>query len=243
MSPNRACTVKLERPRSDRYPGSPLPEIAQAITSALQKYFTEQNSGTFDRDDPVKFDHDGLATLVSRIEVQRTQLVMSLKPIDRSTEAATLSVPWQKPPSKRFRKILLPNGALREHIRPDRAERRLRLIGAIAQGRRWLDEIIAGSITDAEQLAKREGCTQRQINLTLSLAFPAPLLVKAAVEGRLRRGINIERLRDPDPNLDQAIPGSLPRSELDRTEAEPAASSRLTLRGKSPPLFNQDRSE
>jgi len=48
--------------------------------------------------------------------------------------------------------------------------------------------------------AKREQCTVRQINLTLSLAFLAPPLVKAAVEGRLPRGINIERLRDPDPN-------------------------------------------
>ena len=35
--------------------------------------------------------------------------------------------------------------------------------------------------------------------MTLSLAFLAPALVKAAVEGRLPRGINIERLRDPDP--------------------------------------------
>ena len=35
-------------------------------------------------------------------------------------------------------------------------------------------------------------------NMTLSLAFLAPQLVKAAVEGRLPRGINIERLRDPD---------------------------------------------
>ena len=115
-------------------------------------------------------------------------------------EAATLSIPWQKPPSKRFRKILLPTGTLRENIRPDRVERRVRLISAIAHGRRWLDEIMTGSITDAEQLAKREQCTVRQINLTLSLAFLAPPLVKAAVEGRLPRGINIERLRDPDPN-------------------------------------------
>jgi len=36
----------------------------------------------------------------------------------------------------------------------------------------------------------------RQVNLTLSLAFLAPQLVKAAVEGRLPRGINIERLRE-----------------------------------------------
>ena len=102
-------------------------------------------------------------------------------------------------PSKRFRKILLPNGSPREHIRPDRAERRLRLITAIARGRRWLDEIGSGSITDAAQLARRERCTVRQVNLTLSLAFLAPALVKAAVEGRLPRGINIERLRDRDP--------------------------------------------
>jgi hypothetical protein len=71
-------------------------------------------------------------------------------------------------------------------------ERRVRLISAIARGRRWLNEIMTGSITDAAQLAKRERCTVRQINLTLSLAFLAPQLVKAAVEGSLPRGINIE---------------------------------------------------
>ena len=59
------------------------------------------------------------------------------------------------------------------------------------------DEIITGSIANPEQLAKRERCSLRQVNLTLSLAFLAPQLVKAAIEGRLPRGINIERLRDP----------------------------------------------
>jgi hypothetical protein len=73
-------------------------------------------------------------------------------------------------------------------------------VKAIARGRRWLDEIITGSIYNPEQLAKRERCRLRQVNLTLSLAFLAPQLVKAAVEGRLPRGINIERLRDPDPD-------------------------------------------
>ena len=111
-----------------------------------------------------------------------------------------MSIPWQKPPSRRFRKILMPHGALRENDRPDRAERRLRLISTIARGRRWLDEIIEVSVINAEQLAKRERCTVRQINLTLSLAFLGPQLVRAAAEGRLPRGVNIERLRDPDPN-------------------------------------------
>jgi hypothetical protein len=109
-----------------------------------------------------------------------------------------LSIAWHKPPFKRFREILLPHGIAREKIRPDRAERRVRLVDAIARGRRWLEEIVTGSIIDAEQLAKRERCTVRQVNLTLSLAFLAPQLVRAAVEGRLPRGMNIERLRDPD---------------------------------------------
>jgi hypothetical protein len=75
------------------------PEIERAIVSAIQKYIAERNSGASNRDDPIKFDHDVLRALVSRVEVQRTQLIMSLKPTDRSTESVTLSVPWQKPPS------------------------------------------------------------------------------------------------------------------------------------------------
>ena len=70
-------------------------------------------------------------------------------------------------------------------------------MSAIARGRRWLDQLISGAVTDIQQLAKRERCTVRQVNLTLSLAFLAPQLVKAAVEGRLPRGINLERLRHP----------------------------------------------
>jgi site-specific DNA recombinase len=93
----------------------------------------------------------------------------------------------------------VPQGALRENVRPERPERRARLVSAIARGRQWLDELLTGSILNVEQLAKRERCTVRQVNLTLSLAFLAPSLVRAAVEGRLPRGINIERLRDPDP--------------------------------------------
>jgi site-specific DNA recombinase len=36
----------------------------------------------------------------------------------------------------------------------------------------------------------------RQVNMTISLAFLAPDLVKATVEGRLPRGICVGRLRD-----------------------------------------------
>src|ERR1019366_7183510 len=47
------------------------------------------------------------------------------------------------------------------------------------------------------ELCAREKCSVRHVNMTISLAFLAPNLVKAAVEGRLPRGIGVERLRDP----------------------------------------------
>jgi site-specific DNA recombinase len=45
-------------------------------------------------------------------------------------------------------------------------------------------------------LALREGKTDRSIRMTLSLAFLAPNIVKAAVGGRLPRGFGLKRLVD-----------------------------------------------
>ena len=46
-------------------------------------------------------------------------------------------------------------------------------------------------------LASREGKTERSIRMTVSLAFLAPDIVEAAVEGRLPRGYGLKRLIDP----------------------------------------------
>jgi hypothetical protein len=64
------------------------------------------------------------------------------------------------------------------------------------RGRRWFDEIVSGSVTDVQQIAARQKCSVRPVNMTISLAFLATGLVRAAVEGRLPRGIGVERLRD-----------------------------------------------
>jgi site-specific DNA recombinase len=74
--------------------------------------------------------------------------------------------------------------------------RKKRAARFIARGRRWLDEVVSGRVSTVAQLCTREKCSVRQVNMTISLAFLAPNLVKAAVEGRLPRGISIERLRD-----------------------------------------------
>ena len=125
-------------------------------------------------------------------EIRSTRTKHPIVPDDQS-----LSIPWQKPPSKRSRRILLPHNASRSDVRPEQFERRARLVSAIARGRRWLDDVVSGRVTTVAEICAREKCSVRQVNMTISLAFLAPNLVKAAVEGRLPRGIGIERLRDP----------------------------------------------
>jgi DNA invertase Pin-like site-specific DNA recombinase len=157
----------------------PAPGIEQAIISALQTYLAETKLQRGLDDAPIRFDRAALAALLSRIEVRRNQLVISLRPTKDSTEPEVFAIPWQKPSSTRLRRLLVPHGTPCANVRPERADRRARLVCAIARGRRWLDDIIAGSVSHPQQLAQREQCTVRQVNLTLSLVtrrgVPAPI--------------------------------------------------------------------
>jgi len=179
----------------------PATDIEEVVVKSLNEHLRRQSWM------PDITGHSAIAEVIDRIDVHKDRLAVRLRSRESPgtakladdiapTEDRLLSIPWQKPPSKRFRQILLPHGSSRNEVRPERPERRLRLISAIARGRRWLDEIISGSVTDAEQIALRERRSARHVNMTISLAFLAPKLVRAAVEGRLPRGINIERLRD-----------------------------------------------
>jgi hypothetical protein len=136
--------------------------------------------------------------MIERIEVQQHRLVVQLKStLDGTTEEdeSTIVIPWTKPPSKRARSILRPTSA-KQPLRPMKLERRATLVASIARGRRWLDQLFTDSETDAQKIAKRASCSLRHVNMTLSLAFLSPALVKAAVEGRLPRGIGLEQLRE-----------------------------------------------
>jgi hypothetical protein len=136
-------------------------------------------------------DRSLLNTHIARVEVQPDQLVIHLEDPSR-----TLQVPWQKTPARRRREILLPEGIRPEHARPIRSETRARLVAAIARGRRWLGQLLTKPTASADSIAKRENCSARKINMTISLAFLAPELVKAAIDGRLPHGMGVARLTD-----------------------------------------------
>jgi hypothetical protein len=57
-------------------------------------------------------------------------------------------------------------------------------------------ELIADPTANTESIAGREGCSVRKVNMTISLAFLAPDLVKAAIDGRLPHGMGVARLCD-----------------------------------------------
>src|SRR5258706_15820166 len=83
------------------------------------------------------------AELIAGIVVHKDRLVVRFKS-DQTDEASDcpdaqlLTIPWQKPPSKRSRRILRPHNASRSEVRPEQFERRARLVSAIARGRQWL---------------------------------------------------------------------------------------------------------
>ena len=172
----------------------PAHEVEERIrTVILQPRLPTKNTKTIDR--------TSASDIIERIEVRKSQLVVRLKQ-NLAGEGPTVVIPRTKPPSRMARSILRPTSA-KLPLRPMKLERRATLVAAIARGRRWLDELMADSATDAQAIAQREHCSLRHVNMTLSLAFLSPTLVKAAVEGRLPRGVGVEQLRDLPPEWDR----------------------------------------
>jgi site-specific DNA recombinase len=145
-------------------------------------------------------DRGVIYTHVARVEIGPGKLVIKLIQARgrnrRAQRDLALQIPWHKPPSKRRREILLPVTIEPQNARPIRSETRETLVAALAWGRRWLKELVGDAGITVESIAKRENCSIRKVNMTISLAFLAPNLVKAAIEGRLPRGMGVARLVD-----------------------------------------------
>jgi site-specific DNA recombinase len=203
----------------------PAAEIERLIIGALRKQLgINRHDEKIGEDNALPTDKELISTHVARVDVKQDHLAIQLLTVsapqsgmsarrwpkeqeaseggsrgDEQTHptATTLLIPWKKKPAKQPRAIIAPSltGSPADP-RPIRAETRAKLITAIATGRRWLDELITGTVTNVEQIAQRETCSIRQVNRTITLAFLAPTLVQAAVDGRLPRGIGVASLRD-----------------------------------------------
>jgi site-specific DNA recombinase len=170
----------------------PAVEIEALVSKAVRGHLNEDT----EIDDTVL-----IRNHVARVEVQSGKLIIGLANASggdtkRKRGRNLIEVPWHKTPSTRRREVLIPDSGTTQDVRPIRSENRATLVASIARGRRWLDELIANPTTSTESFSIREGCSVRKVNMTISLAFLAPDLVKAAIDGRLPHGMGVVRLSD-----------------------------------------------
>jgi DNA invertase Pin-like site-specific DNA recombinase len=183
-----SCLAQGQKDRAGSINRVPAPAVENAIVAKLRALL---------RRDADLDDNDLLRNRVARVDVRKNELVVSVSRQDSSKSLSKVRIAWKKPPHKRQREILLPSTPLdRAPAKPIRSDARIRLTKAIAQGRLWIRELKSGTIKDVAEIACRERCSARSVNKTLSLAFLAPGLVKAAVDGSLPRGIGYARLCD-----------------------------------------------
>ena len=164
-------------------------EVEGQVLRALRHYQADLSSVE---------DRELIERCVDRVILGPKAIEITLRQADVPDTAnceGAITIPWSRAGMKRQREILLPEGDILDHL-PIRAETRATLVRSIAHGRRWLEELTAGTMPSTQAIAKREGCSLRHVERTLSLAFLAPDLVRAAVEGRLPRGVGVSRLID-----------------------------------------------
>ena len=103
----------------------PAADIEDAVVKFLKEHLVAQQDGATSRAVHLAARSD-LAELVAGIVVYRDRLIVRFKsdhtdePSD-SPEDLSLTIPWQKPPSKRSRQILLPHNASRSDVRPEQS--------------------------------------------------------------------------------------------------------------------------
>ena len=69
------------------------------------------------------------------------------------------------------------------------------LIAAIASARNWFDVLQSGSAASVLELAARHKVDRSHISRTLPLAFLAPDIVKAIIDGRNDPGLTLSRIK------------------------------------------------
>ena len=107
-----------------------------------------------------------------------------------------VTIPWTRPSPRIRRQIIQVEGERSSTARPMRVRERHGFLEAVRRAHRWLDGLTRETTATIESLTVREGRSERSIRMNLSLAFVAPPILAAAIDGRLPRGFGVKRLMD-----------------------------------------------
>jgi hypothetical protein len=80
-----------------------------------------------------------------------------------------------------------------------RAQQDKPLIQAVARGRFWYDLLLTGQAKSREEIAKTHGFSGAHVSRHLPLAWLAPDIVEAILEGRQPKALTVQRLQEKLP--------------------------------------------
>jgi DNA invertase Pin-like site-specific DNA recombinase len=178
---------------------APAPEVEKQVSQAIRDAMLASSLPMTDSNAPMASPPEQDADLrdaIERVTISKTAIEITLvEPLVAGSRDRILTVPWTPPSPFRRREIIQGEGD-RSSVGPMRVNARIVLVEALRRAHRWLGELMSDPRQSVEAIAAREGKTERSIRMTLSLAFLAPAIVKAAIEGRLPRGFGVKRLVD-----------------------------------------------
>ena len=175
------------------------PEIEAVVLEAVGLGDAAHPKDTSDGSPPAEYAGptlpEQLRARVARVTLLAAEVRIDFRADETEAEPPPLVVPSPTGRRRARHAIVSPTSEARL-TEPMRGAQRARLVQGIANGRRWLDELVTGAVPNTLAIADRESCSERHVRMVLNLAFLSPTLVRAAVEGTLPAGTGIVNLSE-----------------------------------------------
>jgi site-specific DNA recombinase len=177
------------------------PEIEAAVIKALRELPSAESIDTSVSADvnqtellPAS-DESLVEQHLERVTVRKDRL--EVRVADSATNGSrVVIVPWAPKSAGRKRQIVIPRAAEFTVSQPVRTDSRARFVESIARARRWLTQLTSGEVADTRTIALREGCSERSVRMTISLAFLNPMIVERAIDNALPRSLGLSMFTD-----------------------------------------------
>lgn len=174
-------------------PRVPASELEQVVLDCLRAIPPAGNDARSATDDQALIE-----THLKKVIVGKNKLSVLLKSeIGEASGRSIVEIDWSPKPGIRKRDVIRAGD---QTSRPMRSEARSRLLIALVNARRWLEEIISDPGMTTQVIADREGYSERSVRMTLNLAFLSPEIVKAVIDGTLVRGAGMSGMTNLPTN-------------------------------------------
>jgi hypothetical protein len=111
------------------------------------------------------------------------------EPGEKDAEARTCTLALPTARRRAYKEIIIPGGRDRPAVRANHA-----LVLAIARARTWMHDLRSGKYADTEEISRRLKLNDAHVRRLLRLAYLAPDIVEAVVEGRQPHSLTVRRL-------------------------------------------------